>query len=60
MESEVNMSLTVFKDGNLIAFRDSDGYCFNVIELTGDLELKKVTPSSKVTLYPEDDEAVFQ
>ena len=37
------MPLTVFKEGDLIACRGSDGYCFNVIELTGDADLKKMT-----------------
>ena len=43
MEFEANKPLTVFKEGNLIKFRGSGGYCFNVFELTGDLtRLSKV------------------
>ena len=65
MEFEVNMPLIVFKEGNLIAFRGSDGHCFNVIELTGDVDFKKMIPRSKVklsilTLYSKDGVVIFQ
>ena len=57
------MPLTVFRKGDLITFRESDGYCFNVIELTNDIDLKKMTPKAKVkgnilTLHSDDEEDV--
>ena len=60
MEFEVNMHLTVFKEGNLIAFRGSDGYCFNVIELTGDVTCMSTVKKNILTLYSEDDVVAFQ
>ena len=67
VEFEKNMSLTVFKRGDLITFRESDGYCFNIIELTNDIDFKKMTPRSKVKgniliLHSEDEEdtVIFQ
>ena len=48
VEFEENMPLTVFSKGDLIACRESDGYCFNVIELTNDIDFKKMTSRSKV------------
>ena len=67
LEFEENMSLTVFRKDDLIAFRESDGYCFNVIELANDINFKKMTPRSKanknmLTLYSEDEEdlLIFQ
>ena len=61
MEFEENMPLTVFRKGDLIACGESDGYCFNVIELTNDIDFKKMTFKSKVkgnilTLHCEDEE----
>ena len=60
VEFEENMPLTVFRRDDLIAFRGSDGYCFNIIELTNDIDFKKMTPRSKVkgnilTLHSEDE-----
>ena len=57
------MPLTVFRKGDLMAFRESDGYYFNIIEPTNDIDFKKMTPKSKVkgnilTLYSEDEEHV--
>ena len=67
MEFEENMPLTVFRKGDLIACRESDGYCFDVIELTNDIDFKKMTSRSKVkgnilTLHCEDEEdaVIFQ
>ena len=56
-----NMPLTVFRKGDLIACRESDGYCFSVIEVTNDIDFKKMTSRSKVkgnmlTLHCEDEE----
>ena len=48
VEFEENMPLEVFKKSDLIAFRGSDRYCFNIIELTNDIDFKKMTPRSKV------------
>ena len=48
VEFEKTMPLTVFRKGDLIAFRESDGYCFNIIELTNDIDFKKMTPRSEV------------
>ena len=31
------------KKGDLIAFGPSDGYCFDIIELTNDIDSKKMT-----------------
>ena len=66
-ECEENMSLTVFRKDDLIAFRESDGYCSNVIELTNDIDFKRMTPRAKVkgsilTLHSEDEEdiVIFQ
>ena len=61
VEFEENMSLTVFRKDDLIAFRESDGYCSNVIELTNDIDFKRMTPRAKVkrsilTLHSEDEE----
>ena len=53
MAFEINMHLTVFKEGNLIAFRGSDGYCFNVIELTGDVTCMSKVKKNILTLYYE-------
>ena len=63
VEFEENMPLTVFRKGNLIAFRESDGYCLNIIEFTNDIDFKRVTPRSKVkgnilALHSEDEEDV--
>ena len=62
-----NMPLTVFRKGDLIAFRGSAGYCFNIIKLTNNIDFKRMTPRSKVkgnilTLHSEDEEdvAIFQ
>ena len=46
-----------------MAFRISDRYCFNIIELTDDIDFKKMTPRSKVkrnilTFHSEDEEDV--
>ena len=68
MEFEENVPLTVFsRKGDLIACRESDGYCFNVIELTNDIDFKKMTSRSKakgniLTLHCEDEEdaVIFQ
>ena len=48
MDFEKNKPLTVFRKDDLIAFREGDGYCFNIIELTNDIDFKKMTPRSKV------------
>ena len=61
VEFDKNMPLTVFRKGDLIACRESDGYCFNVIELTNDIDFKKMAFRSKVkenilTLHFEDEE----
>ena len=48
VELEENMSLTVFRKSDLIIFRGIDGYCFNIIELTNDIDFEKMTPRSKV------------
>ena len=63
VEFEENMPLTVFRKCDLIAFRGSDRYYFNIIELTNDIDFKKMTPRSKVkgnilTLHSEDEEDV--
>ena len=63
LEFEENMPLTVFRKDDLIAFWESDRYCFNVIELTNDIDFKKMTPRSKakgnmLTLHSEDEEDV--
>ena len=63
MEFEENMPLTVFRKGDLIAFRESDRYCLNIIELTNNIDFKRRTPRSKVkgnilTLHSEDEEDV--
>ena len=63
VESEETMPLTVFRKGDLIAFRRSDEYCFNIIELTNYIDFKKMTPRSKVkrnilTFHSEDEEDV--
>ena len=48
-EFEENMPLTVFGKGDLIAFRGSDGYCFNTIgNIKGNI----------LTLHSEDEEDV--
>ena len=60
MEFEANVPPTVFKEGNLIAFRDSDGYYFNVIELTGDVTRMSKVKENILTLYSEDDVVAFQ
>ena len=67
VEFEENMPLTVFRKGDLVACRENDGYCFNVIELTNDIDFKKMTSRSKVkgnilTLHCEDEEdaVIFQ
>ena len=54
------MPLTVFKEGNLIAFRGSDGHCFNVIELTGDVTRMSKVKKNILTLYSDDDVVAFQ
>ena len=59
MEFEENMSVTVFRKGDLIAF----GGSFDLIELTNDIDFKKMTPRSKVkgnilTLHFEDEQDV--
>ena len=64
IEGEETSSM-VLKKGQLIAFRGCEGYCFNAIELTADIDLQKVTPRKKVkgnilTPYSEDDVIVFQ
>ena len=63
VEFEENMPLSVFRKGDLIAFRGSDEYCLNIIELTDDIDFKRMTPRSKVkgnilTLHFEDEEDV--
>ena len=63
VEFEENMPLTVFRKGDLIAFRGGDGYCFSITELTNDIDFRKVAPRSKVkgnilTLHSEDEEDV--
>ena len=67
VEFEENVPLTVFIKSDLIACRESDGYCFNVIELTNDIDFKKMTFRSKVKgnilpLHCEDkkDTVIFQ
>ena len=67
VEFEENMPLTVFRKGDLIAFRGRDEYCLNIIELTNDIHFKRMTPRSKVkgnilTLHSEDekDVVIFQ
>ena len=60
MKFEANMPLTVFKKGNLTAFRGSDGYCFNVIELTGDVTRLSKVKKNILTPYSEDDVVAFQ
>ena len=67
MEFEENVPLTVFRKGDLIACKESDGFCCNVIELTNDISFKKMTSRSKVkgnilTLHCEDEEnsVIFQ
>ena len=57
MEFEENMSVTVFRKGDLIAF----GGSFDLIELTNDIDFRKMTPRSKVkgnilTLHFEDEQ----
>ena len=66
VEFEENMPLIVFRKGDLIACRESDGYCFSVTELTNDIDFK-MTSRSKVkgnilTLHCEDEEdaVIFQ
>ena len=61
VEFEENVPLTVFRKSDLIACGKSDGYCFNVIELTNDIDFKKMTSRSKVKgnilpLHCEDEE----
>ena len=63
VEFKENMPLTIFRKGDLIAFRESDGYSLNIIELTNDVDFKRMTPRSKVkgnilTLHSEDEEDV--
>ena len=63
VEFEQNMPLTVFRKGDLIAFGGSDGYCFDIIELTNDTDSKKMTLLTKVkgnilTLYSKDEQNV--
>ena len=63
VEFEENMPLTVFRKGDLMAFRESDRYCLNIIELTNNIDFKRMTPRSKVkgnilTLHSEDEEDV--
>ena len=41
VEFEENMPLTVFRKCDLIAFRGSDGYCFNITELTNDIDFQE-------------------
>ena len=48
MDFEENKPLTVFRKDDLIAFRGGDGYCFNIFELTNDIDFKRMTPRSKV------------
>ena len=48
VECEEKMPLTVFRKGDLITFRGSDEYCLNTIELTNDIDFKRMTPRSKV------------
>ena len=36
-----NMPLTAFRKCDLIIFRGSDGYCFNIIELTNDIDFQE-------------------
>ena len=57
------MSLIVFRKSDLIAYRGSDRYCFNIIELTNDIDFKKMTPRAEVngnilTFHSEDKEYV--
>ena len=63
VEVAENMPLRVFRKCDLIAFRGSDGHCFNIIELTNGIDFKKMTPRSKVkgnilTLHSEDEKDV--
>ena len=67
VEFEENMPLSIFRKSDLIAFRGSDGYCFNIIELTNDIDFNEMTSRSKVkgnilTLHSEDEKAavIFQ
>ena len=67
MEFEENVPLTVFRKGDLIACKESDEFCCNVIELTNDIGFKKMTSKSIVkgnilTLHCEDEEnaVIFQ
>ena len=67
VEFEENMPLTVFRKGDLIAFRGGDEYCLNIIELTNGIDFKRMTPRLKVkgnilTLRSEDekDVVIFQ
>ena len=48
VEFEENKPLIVFRKDDLIAFRGSDGYCFNIIELTNEIDFKKITSTSKI------------
>ena len=48
MEFEENKPLTLFRKDDLIAFRGSNGNCFNIIELTNGIDFKKMTPRSTV------------
>ena len=64
MEFEENIPLTVFRKDDLISFRGSDGHCFNIIELTNDIDFE-MTPRSKVkgnilTLHSEYEEDVVK
>ena len=57
------LSIYVFRKDDLIAFRGSDEYCLKIIELTNDIDLKRMTPRSKVkgnilTFHSEDEEDV--
>ena len=63
VESEETVPLTGFRKGDLIAFRRSDEYCFNIIELTNYIDFKKMTFRSKVKrniliFHSEDEEDV--
>ena len=67
LEFEENMALTAFRKGDLIACRESDGYCFNIIELINDVDFKNMTSRLKVkrnifTLHCKDEEdaVIFQ
>ena len=66
VEFEENMPLTVFRKSDSTACRESDGYCFNVVELINDIDFK-MTSRSKVikknlTFHCEDEEdaVIFQ